>query len=72
MNETTITLYQHNILKYSLLVLEQVRIVTAFFGILVVFQFLYLIKHISIKLRLTSTDSDDLNTFLTNPLNNVI
>ena len=72
MNETTITLYQHNILKYSLLVLEQVRISTAIFGFFVMFQFLYLIKHISIKLRLTSTDSDDLNTFLTNPLNNVI
>ena len=72
MMETTITLYQRNILKYSLLVLEQVRIVTAILGFFVVFQFLYLIKHISIKLRLTSTDSDDLNTFLTTPLNNVI
>ena len=72
MTETTITSYQHNILKYSVLLLEQVRIVTADLGILVVFQFLYLIKYISIKLRLTSTDSDDLNTFLTNPLNNVI
>ena len=72
MTETTITLYQHNVLKYSLLVIEEVRISTAFFGFFVVFEFLYLIKHISIKLRLTSTDSDDLNTFLTNPLNNVI